>query len=460
MTFVDTRRLMAEERRGGTPDMGDPFTEDALALRFTEQHQHELRYVAARSTWYKWDGARWKPEKTLLAFNLARECCRSAAKEYGNEKPPAGITSAKTISAIEKLAKADRRFAASNDVWDADPWLLNTPAGMVDLHTGKLLRHDPAKLMTKITAVAPGRECKTPVWNAFLERIMDGDAELIAYLQRVAGYSLTGSTREEQMWFCYGTGQNGKSKFIEAISGCMGDYHTSAPEEIFTITRNDQHPTGVASLQGARLVTGTEVEQGRAWNETKIKKLTGGDEVPARFMRQDYFRYRPTYKIMLSGNHKPGLRHVDIAIRRRLNLVPFAVTIPPKERDDLLPEKLNAEWPGILAWMIEGCLEWQRIGLAAPKAVADATVEYFAAEDAIGNWIEDELDRDKAAFETTTDLFVAWSNYAKANGEPAGGVKSFRETLLTGRGLTPDRTKFGRGFRGARLKSRYGGGTT
>jgi putative DNA primase/helicase len=166
MTFVDTRRLMDEERRDGALDMGDPFTEDALALRFTEQHQHELRYVAAQSTWYKWDGARWKPENTLLAFDLVRECCRSAAKEYGNGKPPAGIISAKTISAIEKLAKADRRFAASNNIWDADPWLLNTPAGTVDLRTGKMHPHNPAKLMTKITAVVADRECKTPVWKA------------------------------------------------------------------------------------------------------------------------------------------------------------------------------------------------------------------------------------------------------------------------------------------------------
>ena len=220
--------------------------------------------------------------------------------------------------------------------------------------------------MTKKTAVAPGMRC--PTWHEFLKRTTDGDNELQRYLQRVAGYALTGDTSEHALFFAYGTGANGKSTFLNAVSGMIGDYHKTAPIETFTESKSDRHPTDLAGLRGARMVTAVETEEGRRWAESKIKTLTGGDKIAARFMRQDFFEYAPQFKLLIAGNHKPSLRTVDEAIRRRFHLIPFTVTIPPEQRDTTLGDRLKDEWPGILGWAIEGCVEWMAKGLAAPKA--------------------------------------------------------------------------------------------
>ena len=245
----------------------------------------------------------------------------------------------------------------------------------------------------------------------------DGKPELAEYLQRIAGYSLTGSTQEHAMFFLYGLGANGKTTFLNAITQAAGDYHRTAPIETFTASSIDRHPTDLAGLRGARLVTAVETEEGRRWAESRIKLLTGGDKIAARFMRQDFFEYIPQFKLIIAGNHKPTLRAVDEAIRRRLNLIPFTVTIPPDERDENLPEKLKAELPGILSWMIEGCVSWQERGLAPPSIVSDATAAYLEAEDAISAWIEEAGERDPNAWEKSNDLFASWKMWAEKTGE-------------------------------------------
>ncbi|MGD9657407.1 MAG: phage/plasmid primase, P4 family, partial [Methylocystis sp.] len=333
--------------------------------------------------------------------------------------------------------------------WDADPWLLNTPGGVIDLRTGNRRAHQPADFLTKITAVAPSRGgCS--LFLAFLERITGGDGELKAYLRRVAGYSLTGDTREHALFFAFGTGANGKSVMLSTVSGVLKDYHRSAPIETFTASNSDRHPTDLAGLRGARLVTAVETEEGRRWAESRIKTLTGGDVVSARFMRQDFFDYRPQFKLLIAGNHKPGLRSVDEAIRRRFHLIPFAVTIPPDERDGDLTEKLRAEWPGILQWMISGCLEWQDIGLKQPLAVAEATAQYLEDEDAVSAWIDDRCERDPKAWEQSSSLFASWAAWADKAGEHVGTIRRFSQNLES-RGFHPQRRMNGRGFSGLRL---------
>ena len=372
-------------------DIIGTHTEEALALSFADQHKNNLRYVAAWGKWLFWDGRRWRFDETLRAFDCARRICREAASEANEPRVRTGLASARTVAAVERLAKADRRLAATIDQWDANSWLLNTPSGIVDLRTGK---RRPARIddyCTKITAVSPAGDC--PTWKAFLYRVTGGDDELIAFLQRVCGYALTGVTREHALFFMYGLGANGKSVFLSTVAGVLADYHTTAAIETFTASQSDRHPTDLAGLRGARLVTATETEEGRRWAEAKIKILTGGDTVSARLMRQDFFEFVPSFKLVIAGNHRPSLRSVDEAIRRRFHMVPFAVTIPLAERDQGLTEKLKAEWPGILHWMIDGCLEWQGRGLQPPEAVRSATTAYFEAEDAIGAWIDDrELD--------------------------------------------------------------------
>jgi putative DNA primase/helicase len=307
----------------------------------------------------------------------------------------------------------------------------------VDLASGESVPNRREDYCTKIAGTAmaePGTSC--PIWLSFLNTVMAEDQSLIDYLQRMCGYCLTGLIKEHAMFFLYGTGANGKSVFINTLRGVFGSYHTTAPIETFTLANSIQHPTELAGLMGARLVTAIETEEGRTWAESKLKTITGGDEVSARFMRQDFFRFTPTFKLMIAGNHKPRLRSVDEAIRRRFHLIPFAVTIPEADRDKDLSEKLKPEWPAILRWMVDGCLKWQEIGLSPPQAVIDATNKYLETEDSIGTWIADRCECKCSYEDTSANLFASWKAWAELMGEVPGSRKEFSE-ILQGRGMEP-----------------------
>jgi putative DNA primase/helicase len=428
-------------------DLAPEFSDDALALEFTARHARELRYVAKWGTWLHWEGTRWKFEDTLKAFDLARAVARGFANACADDKTKPKIASAKTVAAIERLARADRRHASTVDVWDADPWLLNTPGGIVDLHTGNLLPHDPAKYMTKITAVAPGGDC--PLWHQFLAQITGGDEELEDFVQRIAGYSLTGSTREHALFFLYGTGGNGKGVFLNTLSAILADYATVAPMETFTATQGERHPTDLAGLRGARLVTSQETEKGRRWAESKIKALTGGDPISARFMRQDFFTYTPAFKLVIAGNHKPALSGVDEAIRRRFHLVPFTVTIA--EPDTELPQKLRPEWPGILEWMVEGCQSWLANGLNPPAAVQAATATYLSEQDSLAQWVEECCIRGKEQWGVGARLWAIWKAWTETNNERPGSRKAFAEAMAN-HGFAPTKSQQIRGYSGINIK--------
>lgn len=426
------------------------FTDEALALRFAEQHAEHLRYVAAWSKWLIWDGKRWQFDDTLRAFERARGICRQASTECSNERIARAIASAQTVAAVVTLARADRRLAATIAQWDTDEWLLNTPSGVVDLRTGQVRPHRQQDYFTKLTGVAPDASCPIPTWLEFLDCVMAGDRELIQFLRRMAGYSLTGVTHEHALFFFYGTGGNGKTTFLNAIAAAAGDYHRTAPIETFTMVTGERHPTDLAGLRGARLVTAVETEEGRRWAESKIKTLTGGDKIAARFMRQDFFEFTPQFKLLIAGNHKPGLRSVDEAIRRRFNLIPFTVTI--SKPDKTLPDKLTKELPGVLAWMIQGCLDWQKQGLAAPPPVTAATAAYLEAEDAVATWIDECCERNSSSWARARVLFESWSAWAEKAGEHVGSQRRFAERLEA-RGIEPQRKHEGRGFVGLRLLS-------
>ena len=432
------------------------FSDESLALEFSRRHADELRFVAAWGKWLEWDGTRWRFDETLRTFDLTRRVCRTQSAVLTDPKAArlaATVASAKTVAAVVSLARADRRHAATVEQWDIDPLTLNTPGGTVDLRTGRLGPHRREDHNTKITAIAPAETAQCPLWLAFIDQIMGGDRELIAYLRRVVGYALTGLTREHVLFFGYGTGANGKGVFINTLAGIFADYATTAPMETFTESKSDRHPTELAVLRGARLVTAQETEQGRRWAEAKIKALTGGDRISARLMRQDFVEFTPQFKLLIAGNHKPGLRGVDEAIRRRLHLIPFNVTIPAAERDPELSEKLRKEWQGILRWAIEGCLEWQRIGLAPPAAVRVATEAYLASEDAIALWLDECCAKDKTYRANSGDLFASWKRWAEAAGEYAGPQKRFSQALED-RGFIRDRGNHGeRMFRGLALRS-------
>ncbi|MDI4092169.1 phage/plasmid primase, P4 family [Stenotrophomonas pavanii] len=426
-------------------------TEDALALSFTRRYHRDWRYVAAWGRWLVWDGQRWRTEDTLAATDLIRSVCRQTAVRADDPKIAAKLASASTVGGVERLARADRRHAATTDEWDADPWLLNTPGGVVDLMTGRMRPHDRADRMTKITTATPSGDC--PTWKQFIDEVTGGDKELQAYLQRMVGYALTGSTQEHALFFLYGTGANGKSVFVNTLATILGDYATNAPMDTFMETRTDRHPTDMAGLRGARFVAAIETEQGKRWAESKLKNLTGGDKIAARFMRQDFFEFFPQFKLFVAGNHKPAIRNIDEAMKRRLHLIPFTITVPPERRDKNLQHKLLAERDGILAWAVQGCLDWQRHGrLDPPQRVVDATEEYFEAEDALGRWLDERCVRTASAKSLTAELFSDWKLWADAAGEFTGSQKRFADLLLN-RGLDKWRNGMGlRGFQGIGLK--------
>jgi putative DNA primase/helicase len=435
-------------------DTAPAFSEQAIALEFANRYADTLRYVAQWSKWFVWDGTIWRDDKTRTVFTRANKMCREIARSTNKPGISKTIASAKTRAAVVALAGEDPRLVATIDQWDTDPWLLNTPGGVVDLHTGKMREHRVTDYMTMIASASPEGDC--PRWKAFMHQITNGDEELQRYLQRISGYALTGDTREQELFFNYGTGNNGKSVFVLVVSSILNDYHTSASIETFTVSKYERHPTELAKLRGKRLVTAAETEEGRRWSEARIKELTGGDQIDARYMRQDFFSYYPQFKLMFSGNHVPTLRVVNKAITRRFNRIPFTWTIPTDQINKNLAAELKQEAPGILNWMIEGCLEWQRMDdLCPPKAVTDATDSYLESQDVIGEWLEECCERDAHGWVSSTDLFNSWKPWAEARQEWVGSVKSLSSSLED-RGLRYCRNKeqTRHGFAGWRLKVR------
>ena len=436
------------------------YSEDNVAIAFAQQAEPLFRFVPKMGRWMVWDGNRWQEDETGLHLENVRVMCRAVCdlirgdiNEFNTEakqnRAIAKYGERRTIANIEALARTDRRLVIRTDQWDADPWLLNTPGGVVDLRTGVLRPARRDDYMTKITEVAPAGDC--PTWLRFLETATDGDAELIGFLQRMAGYCLTGSTRDHALFFVYGTGGNGKGTFLNTLQWIMGDYSKSAPADMFTERKNDAHTTELARLMGARLVAAQETEEGKRWAEAKIKALTGGDPVTARFMRQDDFEFIPQFKLVMTGNHKPGLRNVDEAIKRRLHLIPFTVTIPAEKRDTALAEKLRAEAGGILAWAIEGCQKWLAGGLKPPAAVLAATAEYLEQQDALGIWLEECCEVHPHWTAKSSTLYASYKAHSERSGEFAIPMKRW-VAAMEGKGFTSKKVKAGMLYSGIRVK--------
>ena len=247
--------------------------------------------------------------------------------------------------------------------------------------------------------------------------------------------------------------------FVNTLATILGDYATNAPMDTFMETRTDRHPTDMASLRGARFVAAIETEQGRRWAESKVKSLTGGDKISARFMRQDFFEFMPQFKLIVAGNHKPAIRNIDEAMKRRLHLIPFTITVPPERRDKHLQQKLLAERDGILAWAVQGCLEWQRQGrLDPPQQVLDATDEYFEEEDAIGEFLDEDCQQSPVAREAISAIYQRWRERAERRGEYVGTSRWLTQQLIN-RGFARTRLHGGaKALSGLSLKPREPGG--
>ncbi len=408
------------------------LTDLGNAERFVAHHGEAVRYCYPWRKWLVWTGARWERDEAGRVYRLAKETVRNIYREASDEEDEArrkalakharASESETRIRAMVELAKPE--IPASPDELDADPWLLNAETGTIDLRTGELREHRREDLITKIAPVEYDPDAAAPTWEAFLGRVLPGE-ELRRFVQRATGYSATGSTSEQCMFIHHGPGANGKSTFQETISAALGDYAMRTPTETLLAKRPGGVPNDVARLKGARYVTASETEEGRRLAESLVKDLTGQDSISARFMWAEWFDFKPTHALHLSTNHKPEIRGTDAAIWRRIRLIPWAVTIPPAEQDRKLPEKLRAELPGVLAWIVRGCSAWQREGLQAPEEVRQATKAYRAEMDVLAAFLADCCLRDEDETASASELWGAWKRWCEETGEQAGTQKRF-----------------------------------
>ena len=425
------------------------------AERLVAQHGGRLRYCYLWARWLAWDGRRWKIDDGGEALRRAKETTRAIYAEAAHladddarkarAKWAMGSETRSRLDAMVYLAQSEAGIPVTPDDLDGDPWLLTCNNGTLDLRTGKLRPHAQADLITKLVPVDYDPEAQAPTWRAFLERIMDGNRHLLDFLRRAVGYSLTGDTGERALFFLHGSGANGKSTFLETIRAMAGDYGLRTPTETLMTKRGDSIPNDVARLKGARLVTAAESEEGKRLAEALIKDLTGGDTIAARYMRAEWFDFRPQCKIWLATNHKPTIRGTDKAIWDRIKLIPFSVIIPDDEQDRRLIEKLKAELPGILAWAVRGSLEWHRGGLGIPNEVRAATGRYRDDMDVLGTFITDCCLLEHTAQASAKDLYDAYKAWGEANGERPISKRAFGLRLAE-RGLDQFKGTEGRRF--------------
>jgi putative DNA primase/helicase len=430
--------------------------------RFAARYGGHVRYVAAWDKWFLWNGRRWVPDETGEVMRLAKFTAKSIHGEAAiaeDEDRQKEITkfafasqSRPRLEAMLALAKSEQPISIAYSSLDADPWLLNCENGTVCLRTGELRPHDPADLLTKSTGIEYAADAgdDAVLWAEFLHTIFAGDRELIRFVQRLLGVSLIGEQKEHLFPIAYGSGANGKSVLFGVVQDSLGEYAITAAPNLFTVKRGDSHPTELADLHGRRLAVLNETQDGAKLNEGLIKSITGGDRIKARRMREDFWEFAPSHTAYLVTNHRPVVSGTDFGIWRRLRLLPFTVTIPAERQDRDLPEKLRAEGPAILRWMVQGCLDWQREGLGDPAAVKVATEGYRAESDTLGRWLEEcclvhGSAQSKAS--SLLDSFNKWAQTLHENEESA----TWLGRKLAEKGFTKARTTQGVMYRGIGL---------
>jgi putative DNA primase/helicase len=330
------------------------------------------------------------------------------------------------MTACLELARSEPGIPILPAQLDSDPYLLNVLNGAIELKTGKLREHRREDYITKLAPVEYDPDAPCPLWEKSLSQWMDGNDDLVGYLQRVIGYCLTGDVNEHALWFLYGTGANGKSTFLGTLLAMLGDYGIQAVSELLMERKHEAHPTERADLFGRRFVATIETDEGKRMAEALMKQMTGGDKIRARWMKKDFFEFSTTQKIFLAANHKPVIRGTDLAVWRRIKLVPFTVTISDEEKDKYLSDKLKAELPGILAWAVRGCLEWQENGLGEPDEIRQATAAYQAEEDTLAAFLAECCQLHAELEWRASDLFAA---YQRWTGDKLMTPKAFGQKL-------------------------------
>lgn len=419
---------VVDNETGELVEIASPtFSDDRLALDLAEQVASQLRYTPGMG-WMEARDTHWCRDEHLRRYVLARALCREAAATADKAPERKALASSRTVSAVLTLAQSDRRLMVPAAAWDADPFALNTPAGVVDLQSGGL-RPRAGDLVTKCTRVAPDFDGECPNWLRFLDAVCAGDAELVEFLQRLLGYMLTGDRREQKLFFIWGKGANGKTTLGELLLWLLGQYGLKLPSSVLMQSAHDRHPTELAQLQSVRAAVSSELEEGQFFNEARVKELTGDDTLSARFMRGDFFGFAMTHKHLVIGNHKPRLKGGDPAMARRLVLIPFKAAFTGAEADQEMPAKLRAEGGAILAWMIRGAVAWHRGGLVVPAVVRTASDEYLADHNDVELWIEERCERQPGAKGKARELYSDFSLWKQARGERAPSAVTWAERM-------------------------------
>jgi putative DNA primase/helicase len=447
-----------------------PLTDLGNAERFVALHGNDLRYARAIGGWVHWDERRWQPDTNGEADRRMKATIRSIAREAS--RPGLDLDevrailqwaiyseSAARIAAALKLGQTEKQVVVDPAQFDADPWLLNVPNGTLDLRTGTLRDHRREDLITKIAGAAFVRDARHAGWDRFVRETTGGDPEYARYLQKAFGQSLIGRQNEEKVFVPYGPGATGKSTMLEAVGTSLGGYARTAEFTSFTKKSSESSiRNDLAALAGARFVKAVEVGKDSRFNEAVLKSLTGGDTISARFLFREYFDFTPVFTLFLATNHLPQVSATDDAIWRRLLLLPFMHQVPERERDSNLKLTLTTDpdaLAAVLAWLVEGCLDYQAEGLQEPDLVRQHTTSYRVANDQIGDWISDCAEADSTAFTLSRDLRESYERWCKANSIDPLTQNAFAAELRD-RGLETGRSGHGgaRGWNGIRLVTR------
>lgn len=461
---LDERELRQVLRSAWRYPAGFALTDLGNAQRLVARHGLDLRYVPEFKSFLIYrDGCWTKDLESLQVQSWTKDCAlalfdeaRGATDEDRRKRLAQWALASQNVNrlrAARDLAHSEPGVPLAPSELDKDDMLLGVANGVVNLRDGTLREARREDYITKRAPVAYDRKASAPLWRAFVERITGGDASLAAYLQRVAGYCLTGQTVEQCLFVLFGLGANGKSTYLNTLRAALGEY--AAVTDVQTwMTRDRQGPSNdLAALRGARTVISSETEEGQRFAEVLVKLATGGDSLKARFLYGEFFEFRPVFKLLIAANHKPVIRGDDHAIWRRIRLLPFTVTIPPEEQDRTLETKLRGELPGVLAWAVDGCLEWQRNGLGMPEVVQHATDEYREEMDSFGAFLTECCVLAAKCTVRAGEFYAEYRLWSERQGLdfPLSQLRLWRK--LSERGITKVNTMHGVSYRGVGLRS-------
>ena len=415
------------------------FTDTTNAYRLLTKYGKDIRYNMAWKKWLVWNGTHWSLDDGYLIHDRGLKMIRGIYEELLEtadyrerldiEKHVMQSESARRRKALIEVASWIPELNAKTDDLDPNPWLLNVRNGTINMQTGEFREHRQEDMITRLAHVDYDPQADCPLWKQFIREIMNYKADIIAFLQTAAGWALTGDNSEQVMFILFGSGANGKTTFLNTLMHILGDYAIATPTETFMKKSGDHHTNDIARLRGTRFVTTTEAEQGRRLSEPLLKKITGNDQMTARFLYGEFFNFTPTFKIWMATNHKPLIKGTDYGIWRRIRLIPFTTRIEEDKQDKQLEQKLKNEASGILNWLLEGMVRWKRETLKAPAAILNATDEYRGEMDVIGNFLKERCMQQKELTIRIRELYKAYADWCDDSKEHAVSERFFTMRL-------------------------------